>query len=351
MLSRLSISFVFAVTVLTAEGRADTTRATAPVGFMRYELSAGVQTVGFPLVNAAVATGRVDEIAGTSLFAAVGTEIGARLDPALAYYLEFTAGPDGDVTFVGDRIEIDVARTTDAANPGNRLRLQLGSAFSTLRALPAALTGYRFVIRPHVTLASALGAGSGCALRGGNDATTADQVYLLRNGSFQSYLLQADATTGESHWVKFPEGNLADDLPIAPGTGLFVRHVGSSGVELRHVGTVRTNAFVQPLAAGHTLVSEPFPVANTFETRGMTTFNGFTAGESAEAADNVSVWSGSTYRTLFYSANAGATPSWRNAEATAQSASHENTAAFSPHRAVLVQKLAADPHYVVPNPL
>jgi hypothetical protein len=318
---------------------------------MRYELSAGLQTMGFPLLNTAAANGQVESTDATSLFAAQGAEIGPRLDATRAYYLEFTAGPEGDAAFVGDRIELDVARTTDEANPVNRIRLQLGSSFSTLHVPPAELVGYRFVIRAHVTLGDVLGTGTGSRLRSGCDTATADQVYLLHNGNYQCFLFSADATTGERHWVGFPSGNIADDLPIAPGMGLFVRHIGPGAVKLRHVGDVRTNAFVQPLSAGDSLVSEPFPVENTFETRGMTAVNGFTPGDRAEAADNVSVWTGAAYRTLFFAENPGAGPIWRSTDAAAQSTANENAAAFSPWAAVLVQKLAADPDYVVPSPL
>jgi hypothetical protein len=168
---------------------------------------------------------------------------------------------------------------------------------------------------------------------------------------YQSFIFSHEFATGQRHWIKFPEGNIADDLPIAPGMGLFLRHVGTSSVILRHVGHVRTNAFVQPLVAGNSLVSEPFPVANTFETRGMNAVNGFVAGENAEAADSVSVWTGESFRTLYYAANAGGAPTWRHTDVTAQSANDEDGTAFSPFRAVMVQKLAADPDYVVPTML
>jgi hypothetical protein len=349
VLQSLTLSAIAAV--LAPWAQATTSRATPPVGFMRYEMSPGLQTVGFPLMNTATASSRVEAIDATSLFATEGTEIGPRLDPALAYYLEFTAAPDGDTPFVGDRIEIDVAGTVDAANPPHRIRVQPGSALSTLHVLPESLVGYRFVIRAHVTLGSVLGTGTNCPLQSGENTEDAAQAYLLQNGVYQSFIFSSDNTTGERHWVKFPEGNIADDLPIAPGRGLFVRHVGFQNVTLRHVGHVRTNVFVQPLDAGNTLVSEPFPVENTFETRGMTAMNGFVAGESVNAADSVSVWTGESYHTLYYAANAGAAPAWRNADTIAQSTASENETAFSPFRAVLVQKLAADPDYVVPSTL
>ncbi len=353
MLPRLLTSIALAAT-LTPSAHAVSTQATEPVGFMRYQASPGLQTIGFPLMNAAVFSGEVTSVGADHLEVASGSRmpaVGARLDAKAAYYLEFTAGFEGDATFVGERLELDVARTRDAANPSTSVRLLPGNARSTLHVLPTTLAGYRFVIRPHVTLASAFGTGGTCPLRAGRTTANGDQVNLLQNGSFQTYLFQADARTGAGHWVKFPEATPADNLPVAPGTGLFLRRVAGGTVTFTHLGAVRTHAFMQPLEAGYTLASEGFPVASSFATRAMTEANGFAAGANASAADRVYEWTGSTYRTLFFAAISGAKPDWRPADATAQDVNGEEESPFSPFGAVLIDKLAADPAYVVPAPL
>lgn len=351
---RTIFAIAFALAAILAPAAIATTRTTQPVGFMRYQVTSGLQTIGFPLVNAPLFSGVVTSVDGAALFAraeAGGTGIGRRLAGSSACYLEFTAGPEGDTAFVGDRLEVDVNATVDPKNPSACVRVSIHSANSTLPALPADLAGYHFVIRAHVTLASALGTGTSATLKAGINSATADQVHLLQGGSFQTYIFLADTASGTRHWAKFPEGTPADNLAIAPGTGLFLRRVAPATVTVRHLGTVRTHAFVQPLPAGYSLVSEAYPLNSTFASRGMTDVNGFRAGNSLPEADSVFLWMGSEYRTMFYGVTAGAAPAWRATGATSQSASNESGEPFSPFRAVLIQKLAADNNYIVPNPL
>lgn len=353
MLRTLLISLA-GFTLAAAESPAISKQTTEPVGFMRYRVAPGLQTIGFPLLQGPILAGEVKQVTAGALDipqGAAAATLRQHLEPGRSYYVEFTAGPDGDTSFVGDRVELNVAATMDAATPAARLRVDCANPRSTLPSLPEQLAGYRFVLRPHVTLADAFGTGSASPLHAGTNNATADQVSLLRGGAFQTYLFHRDPATGARRWIKYPECTPADNVVIPPGTGLFIRRVGTGDVTFEHLGAVRMHAFVQPLAAGYTLVSEPFPVACDFATRGMTEANGFAAGPDETSADAAYLWSGSSYRTVFYATatTAGAAPAWRSPVTEDMQALGEDEASvFSPFRAVLIHKLAADPAYVVP---
>lgn len=352
MSPRTFTSLLVASLIVPVTAHALTTQSTAPVGFMRYSAEPGLQTVGFPLVNAHVYAGVVTSVGDASLAAVIGAGqpgLGARLDAGAAYYVEFTQGPEGDTSFVGDRIEVDVTRTRAANTPANRAYLALNNVRSTLPVVPEDLVGYHFVLRAHVTLAGAMGTGSTSVLQAGNSTTNGDQVFLLKDGAFSTYLFQREGTSSAGRWVKFPEGTPADQEPIAPGHGLFLRRVANSDATFEHLGSVRTNVFVQPLAAGYTLASEPFPVASDVASRGMNDDNGFVPGDTSTGADKIFLWTGSEYRSLFYARTAGAGANWRNADSVSQ-ATTDTAMDFSPYQAMLIEKVAADPGYIVPSP-
>lgn len=224
---------------------------TDPVGFVKVDLQPGLQAVGLPMVNPAVAAGLVasNDASSVTMAADVGTL------PAGDYYLEVVSG-EGVAPFVGDRFEVTGSAgavvSIDAAASGNTV--DLGTVD---------LTGYSVVVRPHLKLSEAFPP---------LEMTEGDQVLVFNteSGGFNVITLEDDIFGGGLSW--------AQDLVLSPGLGLLYRNVGVAS-SVVNLGEVRMNNFRQPLDAGLNLVAEGHPVDNSPSSRMMTAANGFESGD------------------------------------------------------------------------
>jgi hypothetical protein len=244
--------------------------ASQPIGFYQLELGVGYQTVGVSVVNPALFGSWIASSGDSTITSSDATvDIGSLLDEAKSYYVEAVEGPEGTAdTLVGQRFEIDVEATVAGGTPNGVVVLEMDAETTTWDSDSATapdLSGYRFEIRAHVTLAQVF---DPSLLYGSTNFAAADQIQVFNGSGFSIYYVLGD-NSSFAQWTKQAGGDFAsqDDLPIPPGEGLiFKRSSLSPGpVTLRVRGMARVTPFVQPMREGYNFVSEAFPASNSFE--------------------------------------------------------------------------------------
>jgi hypothetical protein len=223
------------------------------------------------------------------------------------HYLEVVGHSDGvTTTLVGDRFEVNESTTITNAN--NVLAVDSASSLNTSIGTDfSGLVGYRITVRPHWTLSSLFGTGTGTNLNASTAASTADQVLTWTGSAFSVYFFRSGTTP---QWRNVATGTANQDLAIIPpGVGVyFKRQLGS--YSLTKTGDVRTNKFVRPLDNTAQLIASGFPVDSSPVDLAMNISNGYSAATTAANADQILTWTGSAFSIYFY--RSGTTPQWRN---------------------------------------
>jgi uncharacterized protein (TIGR02597 family) len=168
-------------------------------------------------------------------------------------------------------------------------------------------TTYR--IRPDWTLATVFGATNDVGFGTGLSATTADNVlvfdpvtkayttYYFRTGA--GWRLSTDPFTDKSNAVLDFEG------------GVITIRRNAVSLSSKLVGAVKLGKTSIPIATGANIVGNVYPITNlTLNASNLFTTNsatGFQDGLSATSADDLLVWTGTTYLTYYFRTGAG----WR----------------------------------------
>ena len=334
---------------LRVTGPSAQTTTTAPMGDLCISFSPGNRFTGMSLENPGVLRDAIISQSATVLTLGNTTlNAGALLDATQTYFVELTGGPAS--TYVGERLELDVATTISTAN--NTLTVLPSSMRSTLSALPggSALTGYTLIVRPHMTLGQLFGTKGNTTMQGAMVVSGADQVLLLnpQTQAFETYYLLRSSNGSVVQWTKVGGGSTKQDaLPIAPGVGMVVVRNGATPVSLIWLGEVRLHAFAQPLVAGNNLVSQPFPLDQSPVDRLMTYANGFTGAIVLGNADQIMVYTGGAIQTyyLLRSSN-GSINQWTRVGGG--STNYNAAKIIQGDGAVVVHKVLNDPDYSVP---
>jgi hypothetical protein len=322
------------------------TATTDPVGFTKFSFPTGRKAVGVNLMNSQTISDTVASNTASSITLSGTSNAGSLLSAGAAYYVEVVAGSSS--TYVGDRMDVDTAATITAAN--NTLVLSAtgeGNTFGTLAA--DTLSGYRIVVRKHVTIGQVFGTKGNTPMQGGTSSSAADQILFYRNGAFETYYLLRNPTGTIEQWVKVGGGSAScDNTVIYPGTGLIVNRVGASQADVTFVGGVRTNALAKPLTAGYNLVSNGFPVDQTPAARLMTAANGFTGSTSSGTADRVLLLQASgSFDTYYLLRNAsGSIEQWT--KVGGGSTNYSSATLFGWAGAALIYKMNPDSSHVLP---
>jgi YVTN family beta-propeller protein len=251
--------------------------ATTPFAWQQWSTQSGTQSVGVNVVNTPVFAGYAHSANGSALYLADASYLPGVVDADAHYYVEITdgahAGQHWDLAHIGDRaLVID----TESAN-------------NTLAELPADLGGARIAVRKHITLGQVF---DKSVLRGGNGPASADQVqFLSASGSRTYWLLQAGAY---HQWIAAGDATLksADDLIIAPGTGVMLKSSSPTPRTLIVAGQVRTTPFARLVAPGSSLCANPWPLAASPAGLNMTRAAVFTATTNPATADALQFWKG-----------------------------------------------------------
>ena len=293
MRKRFFFSQLLALLGIIGSASGQTSTASAPTGFYRLDLAEGFQTVGVSVVNPASFGSWIRSSGSTTITSTdLSVDVGAFLDPTKAYYVEIIEGPGGTSDpLVGHRFEVMVGTTIAAPTANGVVVVDVASERTTWDATTTVpdLTGYRFVLRAHVTLGQVF---DPSALHGATDFADADQVQIYDGIGFTIYYVLGNNTNFAQWTAQVGDFSSEDDLPIVPGHGLiFKRSALSPGaVSLRVQGVARTTPFVQPLEAGFNLVAEGFPAPNSLD--GKNAYPGVFGNE-----DRVQLYDGAGFTT------------------------------------------------------
>ncbi|MES2736030.1 MAG: putative Ig domain-containing protein [Verrucomicrobiota bacterium] len=251
------------------------TAASTPQCWQQMALTPGSQTIGVSWVNAPLFAGFVADLASDSSLNVQGQILPAY--PAHApCYLEVRDG-----AHAGHRYDI-------LSITGQTLSLDLTSANSTQKILPADLAGARVVVRPHVTLGQVF---PKTLLKGAYGSIQADQVLTFEQMEWKKYWLELSSNRHEWRPIGDSSQPSADDLVIPPGTGVMVQ-IAAQASTYTLTGHVRTGAFVRILDQTHNLLALPWPVDSTPQQLQFAATHGFTAGKNSSVSDQLQLWAG-----------------------------------------------------------
>ena len=205
-----------------------------------------LSALGVPLLRPVVGAGTVSGVSGNSLTLVLpmgdSGALGQRFLAGESYFLEVVGQADGsNSTTVGQRFEINESASASAG--AGVVVVDSNSALNTSAASTlATLVGARVVIRPHWTLKSIFGSGSGTSLNASETVAKADQVYLWNGAGFSVYYLRKGASP---EWRSVSGGATNQDgVIVPPGVGLYFRRQDGAA-SFSVVGEVRATPFVQ----------------------------------------------------------------------------------------------------------
>lgn len=288
------------------------------VGYQSTSVTPGFSALGFPLVNESVVAGVVSANTTNSINLSGVSSIKSLMNSAKAYYVEVSSVGANE----GERFEVDVANTTDAA-----IAILPSSANNTKTLTSGMLVNASIVLRPHITLSQVQGLFSP-ALVGNNTSSLADQIILVLNGAPKMYYLRADNTTWLTSGTTSNQANVA----IPPGTGILFRKVGSSAVTMTSVGLVRGNSFARNYSSGFQLHAPGFPVSKSPSAIGGVSSNGWVGNNTSASADQIIPFVGGAPKT-YYLRSDGST--WLTSGSTSNQAS---AAILNPDSAFYVKR-------------
>ncbi len=317
---------------------------TEPLGGVNYTFSPGSQTyVGVPILRSPL---RVDVLANGILTAATltnATNLAQDLPAGSRCFLEIL-GPSttGSTTNVGARFEIDVPTTRLMAN--NTLAIDPVSPYTTPGRSLSDCIGCKVAIRPHWTLATFFGTGTSAgALQSGTSLKTADQVQFWTGQGMAAYWFRSNAAGTLKEWrsASASKGTANQDNTILPpGVGVVFQRSGATTMSLPAYGDVRTNAFIQVVGAGRSLLASGFPMDMSPHQANYLFASGFSSASTPAIADQIQVQTGAVKDVYWYcQETVGAERQWRNVSDGATN--HSATPFLHPLRSFFVKTASA----------
>jgi hypothetical protein len=153
--------------------------------------------------------------------------------------------------------------------------------------------GDLYEILPLDTLGSLYGTTSTIFQTGGS-ATSADNVLIWNGSTFQTYY------NNGSGWARSGSFISQNNLALPAGGGLMITRRATTAATYTLVGRVPEVALQQfTTPGGYTFLAGAYPVSGTIAATGFAGASGWLTGSTASAADNVLIWNGSTWQTLY----------------------------------------------------
>jgi len=254
---------------------------TDAVGFMTEpvtNVSGGFNTFALPLQQLAADRGLVTAVGAGTLTVACPTCASANYgDPTALNYVQFETGAG-----IGRSYSIV---TNDAS--GN-ITLNVGS--DNLLTIGVA-SGDQYTIHPYWRIQDAFGTVATTSLHASNTAGRADNVLVWNGASFVTYF--PNSTSG----LWSPSGT----DPLLPDESVLIVRKGAAVTNLVNIGLVRKTNLVTNLQLGFNLVGNSFPAATVVSNLNLIgSGSGFQGSNTAGRADNVLVWNGAAFDTLFF---------------------------------------------------
>jgi len=267
---------IFVTAVMAGNAQTNVTVTSDVVGYQQIAGAKGYTTLGFPLVNSPVVTGTVSSKSGSTIV--LSAVFPSTVNAAKPYYLEVTSGP-----LAGERVDVSV--TPGSAN------VAIVTSSGNTDTLSTLANGASVLVRQHITLGQV---DASCSPALVADDNNGDRVLFFVGGSFIAYYKASDGL-----W--YEDGGFDDmtDMPVRPGVGLLLQRKSNTPTTITQVGTVRSNKFARPYAAGYQVYAPAYPLDLTPNAMGATIANGWRANSNASQADRILTFTGGSFISNF----------------------------------------------------
>jgi hypothetical protein len=284
------ITTVGLISAVTSDQASAQNVYTTPVGFVNVPItntSGGYNTYALPLQQLQNDQGLVTgSVASNTLTVACTTCASTNYGLSTALnYIEFNTGAG-----VGRYYAI---QTNDASGD---LTLSTGNDNLTTVGGSGVAIGDSYTIRPFFRIQDCFGTFATTALHASNTQSRADNVLVWNGSSYNTYFINSN--TG--NWT--PNGT----DPILPDESVYVLRRAATQTNLMVLGAVKTTNYVTDLELGYNLVGNSVPATMVISNMNLISAgSGFQGSNTQSRSDNVLVWNGSSYDTLFYNTNTG----------------------------------------------
>jgi uncharacterized protein (TIGR02597 family) len=258
------------------------TATTEPVGFVTATITpkpadraAAFSIVQFPMMKAAAFQGAATAGQSSGVVALAGAsftngQFSTNSDGTPNFFIEITSGNS-------EGLVADVS-----SNTSSTVTVDPSDAAVVTSAMPA-----NVIIRPHTKVTEIFGNGATVLLRGGANASSADQLLFGRGGSLQGIYYKTGIGAG---WKITAGGANASNTVIYPGESVIVRRTTNSPLTVTNTGAVNAGRALVPVSQGAMTVATSFPVGTTLGSSGLytgSTSTGLQGGANPNSADNV----------------------------------------------------------------
>lgn len=283
----------------------DGTLTSDPVGFTKLRIAGrtGSQTVaysylGVNMVSPASYQGTVTSKGAGSIVDAQADWTDNQFNGANGeFYLEIVSGPMAGLT-------ADIVGTTAATK-----------TLTTDEDLSSVLTGgEKFKIRKHRSIGDVFGKNNEAGLRANTAVSSSDEVRIF-NPVTQAFLTYY-YNSGSIGWRSSTNAvSDASDTKLYADQGVCIARKITGDLTLVVTGAVKTGPTVIPIGTNSNLTANVYPAGTlTLGNSGLYTGNaatGLAAAGKLSNADEVQIWSGSSFRRYFYKNSGSGGIGWR----------------------------------------
>lgn len=145
-----------------------------------------------------------------------------------------------------------------------------------------------YSIHPYWRIQDVFGTPATTTLYASNNASHADNVLVWNGSAWVTYFP-----------IKGGSWSPSGTAPLSPDESILIVHRPATGTNVVTIGGVRTTNLVSLLSPGYNLMGNSFPASTTISNLNLLQ-SGFLGSNNSAHADNVLVWNGVSWDTLFY---------------------------------------------------
>ncbi len=291
---------------------AQTTVATDPVGFTTINVTPGTgssrrQTLlSIPLLDVdssvlGLTVGTITSVASNSIVVSnAGWTPGALSQPSSPFVVQITSGPAAGRFFLVASSAASNGSSGSAALANTATSLFISALDMTpvtnnlANVGVAAGNGYKLFACDTL---SWFGSPSATGIRGGSNASSADNIIVTINGSPATYFFN----TNTSNWTRSSPPSVANNVALSPNYGVTYSRLASNSLSFVSTGQVPvlSNA-VAVKNSGVTILSSYWPTTNNLRGLGIQNLPGWVVGTNQTSSDNVVVVANGSATTYYY---------------------------------------------------